>query len=126
MTNESTFTNFHKELQTLNYAELNYLMSDIMLEIKKRSYNEGVVKAMTSGLPAEQSVTVHAGETIAPLTKSDQQIRDEIIEKAKRDVAELVGRMCDGKINSEGNLTFQSYRTEPKFVVNAEKDYCPS
>jgi hypothetical protein len=76
------FTNFKKEIQTLNYAELNMLISDIMLEIKKRSYNEGMVKAMTSfGSSVEEE---------AP-TKSPQQLRDEIVEKAKMDVADFGG-----------------------------------
>jgi hypothetical protein len=90
------FTNFKRELQTLNYAELNMLISDIMLEIKKRSYNEGMVKAMTSfGSSAEE---------VAP-TKSPQQLRDEIVEKAKADIERLLS----------------SQRAKSSFVINKEK-----
>jgi hypothetical protein len=90
------FTNFKKEIQTLNYAELNYLISDIMLEIKKRSYNEGMVKAMTS--------FGSSTEAESP-TKTDQQLRDEIVEKAKADIERLLS----------------SQRAKSSFVINKEK-----
>jgi hypothetical protein len=92
------FTNFKKEIQTLNYAELNYLISDIMLEIKKRSYNEGMVKAMTS---------FGSSEEVAPVetAKTPQQLRDEIVEKAKADIERLLS----------------SQRVKSSFVINKEK-----
>jgi hypothetical protein len=89
------FTNFKKEIQTLNYAELNYLISDIMLEIKKRSYNEGMVKAMTS---------FGSSDEVAP-TKSPQQLRDEIVAQAKVDIERLLS----------------SQRVKSSFVINKEK-----
>jgi hypothetical protein len=99
------FTNFKRELQTLNYAELNYLISDIMLEIKKRSFNEGMVKAMTSfGSSAEEE---------AP-TKSPQQLRDEIVEKAKRDITELKCKYnCDYVFNTVG--------VNAEYIINKTK-----
>ncbi|MGG2024186.1 hypothetical protein AB1282_00555 [Gottfriedia sp. S16(2024)] len=115
--NESTFANFRRELQTLNYVELNVLMSDIVLEIKKRSYNEGMVKAMTSGISAE---------AIAPVgtpIQSEQEIRDEIIEKAKRDVAELE-KNAESELNNgieDGNFTYRQRINVIKFVINKEK-----
>jgi hypothetical protein len=101
------FTNFKKEIQTLNYAELNFLISDIMLEIKKRSYNEGMVKAMTSGLSAEE---------VAPkeITKTPQQLRDEIVEKAKRDITELKCKYnCDYVFNTVG--------VNAEYIINKTK-----
>jgi hypothetical protein len=97
------FTNFKRELQTLNYAELNMLISDIMLEIKKRSYNEGMVKAMTSFGSSEEEVSPVETEMDAP--KSPQQIRDEIVEKAKADIERLLS----------------SQRVKSSFVINKEK-----
>jgi hypothetical protein len=109
------FTNFKRELQTLNYAELNYLISDIMLEIKKRSYNEGMVKAMTTfGSSTEE---------VAP-TKSPQQLRDEIVKKAKRDVTDLIGGLIIGDyyvnfvVNREKRTTVALLRYAKKYGVH--------
>jgi hypothetical protein len=100
------FTNFKKEIQTLNYAELNYLISDIMLEIKKRSYNEGMVKAMTSfGSSAEEVAPVET-------PKTPQQLRDEIVEQAKEDITENL-------VDKDGDVCFGACGVE--YVVNKEK-----
>jgi hypothetical protein len=79
------------------------LISDIMLEIKKRSFNEGMVKAMTSfGSSAEEVSSI---ETPKEITKTPQQIRDEIVEKAKADIERLLS----------------SQRVKSSFVINKEK-----
>jgi hypothetical protein len=105
------FTNFKRELQTLNYAELNMLISDIMLEIKKRSYNEGMVKAMTSFGSSAEEVTI---ETEKEAPKTPQQLRDEIVEKAKRDITELKCKYnCDYVFNTVG--------VNAEYIINKTK-----
>jgi hypothetical protein len=47
--------------------------------------------------------------------------RDEIIERAKRDVEELQARMCNENVNNEGNKWFRHYQTKVEFKVNREK-----
>ncbi|NYV67622.1 hypothetical protein HYI36_20290 [Bacillus sp. Gen3] len=54
--------------------------------------------------------------------KSPQQIRDEIIEKAKRDVVELERVMKSiARPSFKGNTAFNEYVTYVKFFVNKEK-----
>lgn len=102
---ESTFANFRRELQTLNYVELNMLMSDIFLEIKKRSYNEGMVRAMTSGISEEPEAPVKPDKSEE---RTSQQLRDDIVNFAKFEIAHLT------KQESQNLL-------RPRFVVNREK-----
>lgn len=58
-----------------------------------------------------------------PKPKSPQEIRDDIIEQAKRDVAEIVKRGIDVKAKggSDGNETYRDSFYEVIFNVNKEK-----
>lgn len=112
-------TQIKSELKTLNEAELHGVISGAILEIKSRAYHEGFDHAILNGHVAEE----HRREPVGKpeLSKSPQQIRDEIVEKAKRDVADLESRMIAPSPNFEGNSTFRNWRTVVRFVVNSEK-----
>jgi hypothetical protein len=89
------------QLKTLTEAELHGLNSAVFLEIKTRAYNEGYTDGLSWGYEDKAVET-----PIVP--KTPQQIRDEIIEEAKRDVADLI---------FEHMLSADEFR----FVVNKEK-----
>jgi hypothetical protein len=56
-----------------------------------------------------------------PFYKRSQLTRDDIIEMAKRDVAELKKRMAGYDLQNEGNRYFREFKTEVDFIVNKEK-----
>jgi hypothetical protein len=78
-------TEIKSELKALNEADLHGLISGVILEIKTRAYHEGFDHAITNGHVAEE----HRKEPIGKLPYNEispQQLRDEIVNKAKRDI----------------------------------------
>jgi hypothetical protein len=114
--NNDNLNEIKSQIKTLSEAELHGIISGALLEIKTRAYNEGYSDGLAWGYEDK------AVET--PIVqKTPQQIRDEIIEQAKRDLAELQKDNGYGEdievIEIRGDRT--SYNCNVDFVVNKEK-----
>lgn len=72
----------------------------------------------TGGFVSKHTAVLHKGETVVPAGRTPQQQRDDIIEQAKRDVAEL--KQSDGYYRvqyAEGHTKI----CNAEFIVNNEK-----
>lgn len=98
-------------LKELSYEALNGLLDDVLSEIKLRQFDLGFERGKIFG------------QKYATVEKSPQEIRDDIIDRAKRDVAEIVKRGIDVKAKggSDGNETYRDSFYEVIFNVNNEK-----
>jgi hypothetical protein len=94
-------------VKILGTDELNGLLDDVIAEIKHRKYHEGFDDGICKGHVAEP-------HRVAPI--SGQQLRDQIVEKAKRDVTDLEQDFF-GKKKYQVNI----YMCDVDFVVNREK-----
>jgi hypothetical protein len=110
--NNDNFNAIKSQLNSLSEAELHGIISGALLEIKTRAYHEGVA----FGADVNSTIEEHR-EVLVGLAnrKSDQEIRDEVIEKAKADV-----------LNNSGTVCIKSSKThsatcEVEYVVNKDK-----
>jgi hypothetical protein len=99
-----------RTLAKLAGAELPKTLADCLAEAGKSAWNLGLSIAEEFGVIGR----------LAVLTPQD--MRDEIIKEAKRDVAELERYMDSiGTPPIKGNIVFNELRTRVKFFVNREK-----
>jgi hypothetical protein len=94
-------------VKILGTDELNGLLDDVIAEIKHRKYHEGFDDGIRKGHIAEPY-------RVAPI--SGQQLRDQIVEKAKRDVTDLEQDFFGKK-----KYQVDVYMCDVDFVVNREK-----
>lgn len=105
------------KLSEMTYDQLVDFTSEVIEELRKKAYREGYEQGrfderMESGFKA-------FGEDIERTTsKSSQQQRDEIVERAKRDVDDL--KDVDGLYTVESGGSF-NYACYSEFIVNKEK-----
>jgi hypothetical protein len=103
-----------RTLAKLADVELPKTLSDCLTEAGKSSWN--------LGLSAAEAFGAAFGAIGRLAVRTPQDIRDETIEKAKRDVAELEGHMHSiGTPPFKGNIVFNEIRTRVKFFINREK-----
>jgi hypothetical protein len=106
------------QLKSLSEAELHGIISGALLEIKTRAYHEGV--EFGSGMA---DLIDNHRETLTNLAnrKSDQEIRDEIVIKAKRDVTRLIDGLIFGKMFYVNFVVNREKRTTVALIRYAHK-----
>ena len=102
-----------RDLSEMDYVELADLSADIASERRSRAFGEGYDAGYKDGREELDSTPVPA---MAP-----KLTREEVVEKAKLDVAQITEYASNNKGNLAGNFTYQSLKSTPEFVVNSEK-----
>jgi len=102
-----------RDLSEMDYVELAELVTDIASERRSRAFNKGYDAGYKDGREELEDAPVPA---MAP-----KLTREEVIEKAKSDVAQITEYASNKKGNLTGNFTYQSLKSSPEYVINKEK-----
>jgi hypothetical protein len=135
MNNVKSLKEIVKQLRSCGYTcEAGPLENNADFQMLERIAGVEPERTLDSAFESARTALIGAGEVIRnnlegnPFIKSfrvrsPQEIRDDIIEQAKRDVAEIVERGIDVKAKggSEGNETYRDSFYEVNFNVNKEK-----
>lgn len=126
----NTFYSNIVSVKGLHNMPVYYADYEVIIETKSEGENEMTTQKLTDysyeelldaiKAKAQAEVAFSLG-TLA--VRTPQEIRDEIIEQAKRDVAELVARGKNDSLigGTEGNKTYRENFYEPIFVINKDK-----
>ncbi|MEK4910616.1 hypothetical protein [Niallia sp. FSL M8-0099] len=109
-------------IEEVNPKEENEMNIEKRFELAVNNVREAVEELRLAALAKGYEDARRDLTAVTPPFKTPQQQRDEIIEQAKRDVAELESIMDSSfRPPINGNNTFMEMRTFVKFFVNKEK-----
>lgn len=128
MNNVKSLKEIVKQLRSCGYTcEAGPLENNVDFQMLERIAGVEPERTLADSMEDARKAIMSAGNALCNLGKlavrSPQEIRDDIIEQAKRDVAELVkwGTDTHKVDNTQGNLTYRHCHYLVSFEVNREK-----
>ena len=102
-----------KKLSEMTYEELSRFANEVLSELKRKAYAEGYDRGKFDGAVSGE----YYGERVR---KTAQEMRDEIVERAKTDIKNLK-RDREGRVSGRKGYETAEALCDAEFVINKEK-----